>query len=187
MNLSTTPNSRLYLQCCLNDQAIKAWFTSTRGVYPLWVLLRFFLQGKWLPTNLHDTINNLIQLAGLLWADPTLQHYFCSRSVPWVEPVNEDALSSLSRATSHRCPNKHGRVDEKPRKVAWREIGWCPVCCHPDTEIFSKRRKIYTFCVDGLSWGGMPIFGSLSTKWLEQNSYQMALTSQSSPLASRVL
>ena len=24
--------------------------------------------------------------------------------------------------------------------------------CPPDTEIFSKRRKIYTFCVEGMSW-----------------------------------
>ena len=39
-------------------------------------------------------------------------------------------------------------VDCLPKKSVMKEITssqWC----HPDTEIFSKRRKIYSFCVDG--------------------------------------
>ena len=38
---------------------------------------------------------------------------------------------------------------------------WILIECPPDTEIFSKRRKIYSICVEGMSWWLDDIFKSV--------------------------
>ena len=134
--------SRLTIKRWLNDQAVTAWFTSTRGVYP-WVeqLNPLFLKDqRWSPQQQSIHPSNQPTNNPSTWLLGKAVQKWRSLTRP-----NTTALVLLFHLGFILCSFRWLSSKEDSRQRNWG----CLSECHPDTEIFSKRRKIYTICVDG--------------------------------------
>ena len=152
---------------CLNDQANIAWFTSTWGVYLklVWISQHpysSFLRSEETPLESWQPEFVLLHVFGhIMLKTPVLVRSLKLSSIEPCEYLDGWPPGNTRCWRQFCCVGFWTAmwvtqdnsfllwlVDCLPKKSVLKEIissQWC----HPDTEIFSKRRKIYSICVDG--------------------------------------
>ena len=124
----------------VNDQGKIAWFTSTRGANcddHRWILFSKGAKESFYPqiTTQWCKFGQLVWLSIVVSAADTL-----SKST-WRFPSSGEWFQLSARSAKWEAA-------ELQPEINWANLNLCP----PYTEIFSKRRKICSVCVEGLSY-----------------------------------